>query len=733
MHTLSTNENDRDERLDQARMRDCLIAQTMVPLAVVVLGIKIGKLLFVYFDLNDTRTALGFIYSPWLVCIAVAAVVALMVGIIVFPRRKWLLVVSPFIVLILAVLAKLVQAMLTGEPVVAYYRRAAHWLVLAAMQLRLILFLVVSVVRMDVMFLAFFGIFVYVAVTLTPATYQRLVRTLLAICTSCLLLISGLELAHYAKTGVTGTGRLLGFFLTNAANLLPMLRAQIDIVSIAALVGPLFVGWAIAFLFRRWYAAPERGSVPRLTKAFAVALALPVAAAFIHPLPRNHTFDRFVDNTYLGLRDLIPWRKAGELEAMKRASGLPILSDTSHTVLSARADAVARPRNVIIIMLESARAGSTSIYDPPKSTTPFLADFAKQGAVVPEMYAIIPRTSAAWVAVLHGIWPSPEDEITRWARKGQLGLKSLPAMLATRGYASAFFTSAHLTFGYDAPLIKNMRFDSVNYADTLPKRGFEQPTYWGFEDRIMVEPALDWVKQQRDKQTPFLLVMMTNIGHYDYRYPSTWQGRSFGTFEPSYNSYLNCLTYVDSVINEFVTGLEKLGALHSSLVIILGDHGESFGEHGPRGRSLLVYEETVKIPGIVYADGLVPPGTSISGLRQEIDVLPTVLDALGLTAEGATLPGTSLLRPVPDDRALYFFATLDSYSMAMRRGRMKFIYNFERTPTEAYAIDIDPGEQHDIAATLPHQTIEDAVMEMLVWRERTLRPFVAPDTNVTVH
>jgi arylsulfatase A-like enzyme len=80
----------------------------------------------------------------------------------------------------------------------------------------------------------------------------------------------------------------------------------------------------------------------------------------------------------------------------------------------------------------------------------------------------------------------------------------------------------------------------------------------------------------------------------------------------------------------------------------------SFGEHGARGRSLLVIDENVRIPCIIYADGLIPPGTSISGLRQEIDVLPTVFDALGLIAENATLPGTSLLKPVPVDRPLYF-------------------------------------------------------------------------------
>jgi hypothetical protein len=59
--------------------------------------------------------------------------------------------------------------------------------------------------------------------------------------------------------------------------------------------------------------------------------------------------------------------------------------------------------------------------------------------------------------------------------------------------------------------------------------------------------------------------------------------------------------------------------------------------------------------------------------------------------------------------------------MAMRRGGLKFIYNFERTPTEAYALDRDPGERHDIAATLPRKVLEEAEMDMLVWRERVSR------------
>jgi lipoteichoic acid synthase len=94
------------------------------------------------------------------------------------------------------------------------------------------------------------------------------------------------------------------------------------------------------------------------------------------------------------------------------------------------------------------------------------------------------------------------------------------------------------------------------------------------------------------------------------------------------------------VIRDFIAGLEKMGALRSSIVIILGDHGESFGEHGPRLHTMVVYDETLNIPAILYADGVILPVTSISGLRQHVDIMPTVLDALGLAAERATLPGT---------------------------------------------------------------------------------------------
>ncbi len=692
---------------------NCLILQVVLSLAVVVIGIKLGKLLFAFYAGDDLRTALRSIYSSWFLRIVAAVVLGFAIVAVCSPRRKRLAGASPILFL---VVAKMLQALWHRNPATTYV-----WLQDAGRDFILTVRQVFPAVYMDLWFLFGFAIVVYLAVALTPARYGRSLRVVLAVFTGLLLCVSSLDLAHYSETGAAGTGQLLGYLFVNAANLWPMLRSEMGVFTISALLMPLVVGLVTALLVRRWYARRRPRPALNLAKAFPAVLLLLPLVGLVHPPLYWHAFDRFHENLYLGLRDLIPWREAGELEAIKRASRLPAISDTSKAVLRARAGQTDPPRNVIIIMLESARAGSTSMYDPALGTTPFLAEFAKRGALVPEMYAVMPRTSAAWIAVLHGIWPPPEDAIMTWAQKGQLQFRSLPRLLATRGYSSAFFTTGRLTFGYDGALIKNMGFDSVYDGDTLPNQGFERPTFWGFEDRMMLQPSLDWVKKQRDEHKPFLLAMMTNIGHYDYKFPSTWPAKSFGNFDSQYNNYLNCLSYIDSMLKDFIAGLEDLDVLKSSIVIILGDHGESFGEHGPRQHTYYVYDETLKIPAVLYADGLIQPGTSVPGLRQQVDIVPTVFDALGLSVDNATLPGTSLFQPIPADRPLYFSATLDSNSMGLRREQLKFIYNFERAPTEVYSLDQDPTERHDIARATPPAVINAAEMDLLVWRERVNR------------
>ena len=697
-----------------AEIRHCGV-RSLFALGTVVIGIKFAKLFVAFFSLSTPGGALRDIYSSWFVRISVAAVGGFLMGKILRPERKWRLAAFPMIVFFLA---KVAQAIWERNSQLSY-----SWLVDAGKQFRLVFLVVISAVRMDLVFLGGFAILAYVSYLLTPSKYRQAWQIALAICSALLLLVSGLELAHYCKTGASWTGRMLGFFVLNMDSLWPLLRSELDLLSISALVAPILAGFAVLWMLRRWSCQLDLRFRSKMQAAFPLFLLVLLGVGFVHFRPVDHRFDRLMGNTYVVMSELLPWRNTGELEAMKRASSLPPVFDTSQTELRARSNGAPNPRNVIIVMLESARADSTSILKPELRNTPYLADFARRGAVILEMFAVIPRTAAAWVAVLEGIWPSTDEEMEPWTRSGQLRLRSLPTLLATRGYSSAFFTTTHLSFGYDRRLISNMNFQSVYDGDNLPNQGFEQPTAWGFEDRMMLEPSLNWVRRQRDDQRPFLLVLMTNVGHFDYKYPSSWQTRTFKTNDKDYGSYLNCLSYIDSVVGDFVKGLDELGVLQNSVIIILGDHGESFGEHGPHLHAMELYDEDLKVPAVLYADGLVPPGTVISGPRQQVDVFPTILDALRLTAENAILPGISLFKPVSPDRTLYFSAILNSQFTAMRSGGIKFIYNFGRIPTEVYEIDRDADERNDIAPTLPRSAIEGAEMDMLIWRERVSQAF----------
>lgn len=705
-------------RFARAAEKYCLAVQSVVAVTTVVVGIKIGKVLADFYT-DNPHLALSTIYSSWLVRLLVLLGSAYLAGRLFWPQWKWRGFFAP---LLLLVAVKIVLALVRWDSITA-----SLWLIEARDQLWLVAQIGLYVLRSDLKFLAGFAAITWLAVPVLGS--YLLGRVLWRVLVGLLLLISGIELACYCKMRIVGSGHLLAYFLTNAVSLWPVLRSGLDLISISGLLAPMVAGSLTAWLISRRYARRASNPARSMARAWLVLALVFIGAEFVPAIPVDHNYDRFVADTYFSFGDLIPFRGSTQLEAARRASRMPPLFDTTKAFVSVRDNPPAIARNVIIIMLESARASATSVGDPKLHNTPFLAEFAKRGAVVPEMYAVIPRTPAAWVAVLNGIWPSTDEEMATWAQDREPQLKSLPKLLATHGYNSAFFTSGHLSFSYDAPLIKNEQFGEVFDADSLSQQGFE-PSFWGFEDRIMLEPSLSWVKNQRDKRNPFLLVMMTTVGHYDYRCPASWPMQSFSTNDSSYNRYLNCLSYVDSMVKGLIEGFDKLGVLRSSIVVILGDHGESFGEHGPRIHSLGVYDETLRIPAIIYADGLIAPGTTIPGLRQEVDILPTILDGLGLEAENAIFPGTSLFKAVAPDRTLFFSSSIYSHALGMRKDGMKYIYNFGRTPTEAYAISHDPAEEHDIAETLPRSVIDQVEMDMLVWHERVSRVFTGPMAEV---
>ena len=109
------------------------------------------------------------------------------------------------------------------------------------------------------------------------------------------------------------------------------------------------------------------------------------------------------------------------------------------------------------------------------------------------------------------------------------------------------------------------------------------------------------------------------------------------------------------------------------------------------------------------------PAGPVRGARQQIDILPTIVELLGYRIEGAELPGQSLLHAVDPDRKLYFTSSIDWSFLSARRGQRKYVYSFDRQPMEVFDLDRDPAELNPLQDLDPLE-LAGVKQDMLEWR-----------------
>ena len=541
------------------------------------------------------------------------------------------------------------------------------------------------------------------------------------------LLLLSLDLASFYKTGIFGTAQMLSFLIENARGSWFLLRDETDFTVALWFVCPLAGLVLLPGLLERVWPVANGARMSWRKGAALVGSTVFLTVIPAPPLPPEYA--RFANNSYFELsRDLLSRRNASS-EIVSKASRGSLLFDARFTTAAA-----APPhRNVVLIMLESVRASATGLYDPALENTPFLRELATRGAMIDEMYAVEPRTSAAWIALMQGIYPGDSDAFFYWEQLESRRHRavSLPRLLARYNYNTAFFLTTHLHLQNDQQVVNNLGFDLVvhdsdpqpaNVAYALDHLRFEKVNYFGMEDRVLLTPIAHWLDANQPKAQPFFMALMTNVGHYPYAPPKSWPIRQYTSSQlPQYNEYLNSIAYIDSYLRDVFALFEKRGLMQSTVFVVLGDHGESFGEHGPRLHFGQAYEEVLRIPGILYAPGLVAPGTRITGLRQQIDVMPTVLDLLGLKLTSGAMPGRSLLTAPDAKRKLYFSGVYEDSTLGRRDGDTKVLFNFGRTATEIFDLKSDPGERRNLASSLSAPEIKALEDDILLWRESVNR------------
>lgn len=578
--------------------------------------------------------------------------------------------------------------------------------------------------RLDLLFTVGFGLLSLLVLAGSRATWRRTTERVLVLLAFMLSVICAMELVHYEKTGVNGSGPLMLYAIGQFTDLHPLLISEFDRRAALALTIPL-TAWAVTYSAITLIYPLTKSSRANLQSSQRVEIGIIVwpiiAVLLLLPPVTDQQYARLSANAPLTLTKDILARLLIEPSAHRQLANV----DADIPRMAFRATSSTRPLNVIVVILESVRASATSVYNADLATTPFLAELSRRSIVVDSMYAVVPRTSAAWVSILQGIPPSTNSALMTWAKveADNSNAPSIPRLLRPLGYKSAFFVPTHMRYEGEGQLIRNMGFDQIISAENFPS--VESVNYFGFEDRTLLRPILDWVDLQRQNNTPFFLAVMTNVGHHKYDVPASFSKRNFtNSSDHDLNNYLNCIAYIDTYIQDLFVGLSERDILESSIVMIVGDHGESFGEHGIRQHAMSMYEESLHVPMIIYAPILVAQGTRSAGVRHQLDILPTIADALRVEIDGIFPFGTSLLSPVPQDRSIYFSSILEDVGIGMRRGDMKYIYNFGRTPLQMYDLSVDPGEKMDIGYTLHDAQAKVVEEEMVGWYERGKKRFI---------
>ncbi len=514
-----------------------------------------------------------------------------------------------------------------------------------------------------------------------PVPYWRLVvRVLFHLSIVVVLAVSAAELAFFEVTGGRGDLDTLIFGLEDFARVWPVVASELTLGHYLGVVAVVAVT-LVPFAWR-----PLSGRHTWLTRALILTL-LPALWVETQGRARPSKSFRPLQKTFA---ESLAW------EALERV-GDRTYPPEPQWLQPVVIRPPTQPYNVVLVVLESVGSHRTSVYKPELPTTPALAELAAKGLVAEHMYAVVPHTSKALVTTLCGDWPNLTGD-AREAKPGGLPPTCLPRLLRSVGYRTAYFQTAREDFEDRVDLVHQMGFEEFRSRDTLSGPHWEKNNYFGIDDRAMLYPGLEWSKA--DSSRPFFATYLTLASHHDYKLPRHWQLLDFPKVTGRLEQYFNAVRYVDDFVDRLYRGYTEAGLAENTLFVILGDHGEGFGEHGRYQHDLVIYEEGLQIPFLMVGEKALGGRTGkIGGRRQQIDILPTVLDAIGAEVASGPVRGTSLLDEVPV-RDLNHSCWRAHRCLASRRDDEVFLYHFADAAPQLFNTDKDWAQKKDLARTL---------------------------------
>ncbi|NOZ93380.1 MAG: tetratricopeptide repeat protein, partial [Acidobacteria bacterium] len=349
-----------------------------------------------------------------------------------------------------------------------------------------------------------------------------------------------------------------------------------------------------------------------------------------------------------------------------------------------------RARNLVIISLDTTRADHLGCYGMKGGVTPAIDTLAAGGALLAHTTTPVPMTLPAHSSLLTGMIPPVTGVHDNFNYRLRDSAETLAEVLQGKGWQTAGFVSA---------FVLDHRFGLSQGFGTWDDH-FDNPvrTDFGTERRgsETVDHAIRWLDSHGGK--PFFIFLHLYDPHEPYDPPAPWASKFAD------DPYTGEIAYADQQVGRFLGALKAHGLDATTLIVLVGDHGEELGQHGEDTHSYFVYQPALHVPCIFHGPGI-PPGTRLDGPTGLIDVVPTVCDLLDVPAP-ATVQGHDLANALRGKNALEADRTLYFESLTPTRyganpllgeidGRWKYI---RTTRSELYDLPTDPGETANLLA-----------------------------------
>ena len=352
------------------------------------------------------------------------------------------------------------------------------------------------------------------------------------------------------------------------------------------------------------------------------------------------------------------------------------------------------PWNIVLFIMES--VGSRYIFDTDHGhpmPMPFLHGLAKESWYLKKHYTSSNISTKAIFSLLSGLYDFFHQET--FGIRPDANVPSLHNYLS-KGYESFLVTPSPIQWYFPMAFLKNSGLTEIHHFENLNlKTREEQHSFGRYIGRDEVQTIDFFNRRIRQAKEPFLGIYLSFTAHlpyFDY-------GPDYRIIQPDermISRYYNNLNLLDHMLKRVYENLKKEGLLERTIFVIVGDHGQAFGQHHSDNymHHRYSYNENLETPVIIHQPALFKPRT-VEVPTSHVDILPTLLDAMRIPYSPEFLDGESLFHHRLSRKYIFVYGHEGTIS-SLDNQFIKVQYSFKKKRCWAFDLKTDPEEKHPL-------------------------------------